>query len=215
MFSSVKRWLWGTVARRTILIVALIVLLAGLTVRFFALPRIEAWAAKQFPEATAIQKQLEGQLPDKKVSVGDQTFYSTGTGGNDTKRLLSITIVGKEYVTKSEVNAVRPELCNQLKSKHGIYDRIVLQSSVEQRYLGVFFTRQSVTGLLGCDPRYFEESTQNETNPITLSTPQPLPEGKTSTLDPGQLGDIAPPQQPTTGTCCEIQEGGDIVTNLD
>ena len=133
---------------RIIVIVAAIVLAFYLIVYLIFLPRFTVWLRSKYPEAFAVQQTLETHFPQKKIGVNDQTFYIEA-GQHSKEHILIVSVAGKSYLSPGEEASAKSDTCSALGSNAEKYNRIILQNTVEHRFL-VFYSRQYQTESFNC-----------------------------------------------------------------
>lgn len=152
---------------RAVIVIIVMFAVPYATYKYVIAPWIGAWIAGKLPEVHSLQPAMEAKFPDKEVRVFDLTHYSSEPDGK--QRVLAIAIVGKGFISQEQAAAVRTVVCSKLGDNKNKYDAIVLQSTIEKRFL-VFFSHKHKAGKIDCDA-------PTEVPPAISSTPDAFSDG--------------------------------------
>jgi hypothetical protein len=159
-----------------------------------------------FPDLIPIQEELAKQFPDHDVGFNDMTFSGPNGSSNGKTRELTITIIGDRYVSRAETAQVQSIVCTQLGTKAEHYNRIVLQSTLEKRFL-LFYSRVSKTKELDCKPNEPPTDggwTAPVAQPENLQSPESDKGSQDNTDNPPDINEPIPGDADLT--CCQLQQ---------
>lgn len=135
--------------RRLVAIIVTCCAALFLVLNFLIVPHVIHWFSAKFPDVIGLQASLESKYPEKNFGVSDQTFYGSGAQ-NGKEHILTVSVIGKSFPDASEKANIERDICSAL-GQHALnYNKIVLQSVIEHRFL-IFYYRHGQSDTFNCN----------------------------------------------------------------